>query len=102
MNQFSYTNFLAHTLIRQNLQPKIAPCWLCFSEDAKNEAIKLAADFINNNIHPIIPVQVDQIDRMNKILEPLMKDTIQQWINMEVEYEKRRHQNHPLAYFCPN
>lgn len=104
-SEFNCVNLLAHTMLREQSKPKIAPCWLCTSDEAKDEGRQLAAKWFNDNANPIFPVNTSELGLVSfeRQLEPMMKPMMKQWIDMETHFEKlRTEENNPKAFFCPN
>ena len=102
--EFTAVNMLAHTVLRDQNTAK-QPCWLCMSNEAKEDARKLSASWFNGAKRPIIPVRTDSevsLAQFERQVAPILADMMQQWVDAEAEYKRLRVEEHnPVAYFAP-
>ena len=102
--EFTAVNMLAHNVLREQSTAK-QPCWLCMSNEAKEEARILAASWFNGNKYPIAPVRTDSersLAQFERQIAPILADMLQQWVDAEAEYKRLRVEEHnPVAYFAP-
>lgn len=103
--EFTPLNFIAHNVLREQSSAK-QPCWLCMSNEAKQEARQKAVDWFNQNKNPIIPFSLNDpntIKVLNRDVQAAVGHLIPQWIKAEAEFKRLRvEENNPLAFFCPN
>jgi len=102
--QLTYFNFLSHMILRSEKPGTKQPAWLCSSEEAKAEANSKALVFCNTNFGSIVPFQLCDLDRINKVLarNPVMKSNYKKWIDEETFLKGQRELGNPLAFFCVN
>lgn len=106
--EFTLFNCIAYDLYRKSHLPKIVPCWLCLSNEAKEEAQAAAIDWLNTNITPrlglIVPFQLATPEITERLLQQscgaAMEPMRQQWEAAERDREQGRKENNPLAFFA--
>ena len=98
--EFTAVNLVAHNVLREQKEAR-QPCWLCMSDEAKQDARQKAAKWYNENAHPSLPVQEDTA-LLERLLAPAAEPLMQQWVNTEAEYKRLRVEDrNPQAYFVP-
>lgn len=89
---------LAYNLARENAGDDRIPCWLCTSEDARDDAVHDAVDWLNQQMKPIVPYNEE---RAAMLAEQSLRGKLQQWIDCEAELKRLRAINEPSAFFAP-
>jgi hypothetical protein len=103
--EFTSVNLIAHNVLRNADPDTHHPCWLCMSDEAKQESREMAATWYNLHKRPLMPVAAgteDEIFRFERVLLPIAGPMIQQWIMAEAEFKRLRvEENNPRTFFAP-
>ena len=101
--EFTYLNFLSHTLARQVAGETRIPAWLTTSDDAKQEMRQKAVDWMNQNLNPIVPYSLTSPNLIeNAISSTPIGQAFDQWKQVETEMKAERDKGNPAAYFASN
>src|SRR5271155_3703176 len=95
-NEFNAVNAVAYDLMRKNAQAenKIPPCWLCLSDEAKQEAKDDLLDFLRDATEN--PYMSEE--EMTELVEDRIPDyLINKWQEVEEMFLQERQNNNPLA-----
>lgn len=97
--EFTPLNAAAFDLIRTRAQEKniVPPCWLCMSDEAKDQARQDLVDYFNTNGHSCTLGNLTQtINHTANSVSPM----IESWKQAELSYKAHRESGNPQAYFA--
>jgi hypothetical protein len=101
--QFTTANAIAYDLLRFNDPETIHPCWLCMSDESKNEARLNTVEWLNINANPLFPVNYKTLDAFcERKFKDATQDLVEKWKDVELAAKKERELNNPLAFFMFN
>lgn len=92
--------FLGFDIIRAEKPDTRLPCWLCCSDETKQDAITKALDFLNRHAHPVVPfTEFTAEEYLQKNMAPVLRPNYQRWIDAEQDRKAQREAGNPTAFF---
>jgi hypothetical protein len=99
--EFTTTNAIAYDAHRSTAT-SIAPCWLCMSEESKLDCRKKAVDWMNANIKPTIPINLDNLEVVcERMFGHVIGQQVEKWMAAELLAKEQREAGNPQAFFMP-
>lgn len=100
--QFTTLNYLAFDYIRMEAKKKdqIPPCWLCTSEEAKEEARQAVLQKFSSSM--MLGVSEKALDRIidEGCLRPTIERYAAEWKKWELDLKAARADGNPRAFFA--
>ena len=99
--EFTILNAISYDLHRSS-STDISPCWLCMSEEAKNDCRQKGINWLNDSIKPTIPINLETVDRIcERMFSNVIEQPIEKWMKAELQAKEEREAGNPLAFFMP-
>jgi hypothetical protein len=101
--EFTIFNCAVYDLHRTECQQResIPPCWLCMSDNAKQEAKEKFAAWLSGAMQVVVPFTVEVAERKtNERFGDKLDHAVKAWKSAELEYKRlREDENNPRAFF---
>lgn len=101
--EFTFLNFMAFDTAMSQCKKKgyeNVPCWLCMSQEAKDEYRKEVKSGLDKVLDTIIPLDDERTERLLKTqFRERLEDSFKRWKNAEILLKQHREEGNPKAFF---
>lgn len=100
--EFTLLNALAFDLLRVTSQKDgtHTACWLCMSDEAKQEARAAFLKYLDQVVPGILPHAEKAAEHFANDMPSTFASRIAKWREAEIEYKRLRDEGNPWAYFA--